>query len=108
MKNHGRRASDDGIRHPSACYREPARPETNLQAAAGPQLHFRLVKVCPCVRVSDATRPLSGECRIRRVSTGRSASMAQGHCFKSEWPSEALSDARRPHSVDLAGAKKLE
>ena len=24
--------------------------------------------------------------------------MAQGHRFKSEWPSEALSGARRPHS----------
>ena len=24
--------------------------------------------------------------------------MAQGHCFKSEWPSEALSGARRSHS----------
>jgi hypothetical protein len=30
--------------------------------------------------------------------------MAQGHRFKSEWPSEALSGARRPHSVDLAGS----
>ena len=37
---------------------------TNLQAAAGSQLHFRLVKVCPCVQVSDAIRLLSGECRL--------------------------------------------
>jgi hypothetical protein len=67
----------------------------------------RLVKVCPCVRVSDAIRLLSGECRIRRVSTGRSASMAQGHRLKSEWPSEALSDARRPHSGRFGRCQKV-
>ena len=95
--------------HPSACcYREgQPDPETNVQAAAGSQLHFRLVKVCPCVRVSNAIRPLSGECRIWRVSTGRSASMAQGHRFKSEWPSEALSDARRPDSGRVGRYQKV-
>ena len=40
------------------------------------------------------TRPgsssnMGSQRHLRRASTGRSASMAQGHRFKSEWPSEA-------------------
>ena len=33
--------------------------------------------------------------------------MAQGHRLKSEWPSEALSDARRPHSGRFGRCQKV-
>jgi hypothetical protein len=48
--------------------REPARPETYLQATVGCQRHFSLVKVLATAAVSAAIRLSCGECRLRELA----------------------------------------
>jgi hypothetical protein len=53
--------------------RPPARPETQLQATAGSQRHFSLVKVLRCAQVSVAIRPSSCECRFVTITPIRTS-----------------------------------
>jgi hypothetical protein len=48
--------------------REPARPGTYLQATAGPQRHFSLVKVSILTQSQQTIRLSSGECRFTTPS----------------------------------------